>query len=139
MKADKMYFAEERRVWWTTYSNLELWFNSWEKTLLKLGFLEPDSSGKLNIPSEQLRNICDDERKLLEVSKTEITVSDTALGRAKARKEKELEQAALTMADEKWEQIVARWSEWKSLLDTTPDGGEDYELNLSLEGESGVV
>ena len=40
MKADKMYFAEERQVRWTTYSNLELWFNSWEKTLLELGFLE---------------------------------------------------------------------------------------------------
>ncbi len=48
MKADKMYFAEERQVRWTTYGNhLELWFNSWEKTLLELVFLEPDNSGKL--------------------------------------------------------------------------------------------
>jgi hypothetical protein len=40
MKADKMYFAEERRVRWTIFSNLELWFKSWEKTLLDLGLLE---------------------------------------------------------------------------------------------------
>ena len=33
----------------------------------------------------------DDERELLAASKTEISVIDTALGRAQARKEKELE------------------------------------------------
>jgi len=33
MKCDKLSFAEQRRVCWTTYANLELWFDSWEKTL----------------------------------------------------------------------------------------------------------
>ena len=35
MKAGKLNFAEDRRVRWTTYSNLELWFDSWERTLLE--------------------------------------------------------------------------------------------------------
>lgn len=79
----------------------------------------------------------EDERELLEASKTEIAVSDTALGRAKARKEKELELAALTMTDEKWEQIVARRNEQKASLEIRQTGGEHYEPNLSLEGEAG--
>ena len=57
MKSDKMYFAEERWVRWTTYSNLELWFSTWEKTLLDLGLLEQDEDGKVYIPSAQLRSI----------------------------------------------------------------------------------
>jgi len=35
-------FAEERRVRWTTYQNLELWFNTWERELLKLGLMQFD-------------------------------------------------------------------------------------------------
>ena len=57
MKADKMYFAEERRVRWTTYSNLELWVSTWEKTLLDLGLLEQGEDGKVYIPNPLLRNI----------------------------------------------------------------------------------
>ena len=79
----------------------------------------------------------EDERELLEASKAEIAVSDTALGRAKARKEKEIERAALTMTDEKWEQIVARRNEQKASLEIRQNGGEHYEPNLSLEGEAG--
>ena len=44
------------------------------------------------------------------------------------------------MADDKWEQMVAaRRESHESLLDTTPNAGDDYELNSSLEGEVGVV
>ncbi len=31
MSCDKLNFAEERRVRWTTYSNLQLWFGTWER------------------------------------------------------------------------------------------------------------
>ncbi len=38
MSAGKMRQAEERRVKWTTHSNLELWFDGWEKCLDDLFF-----------------------------------------------------------------------------------------------------
>jgi hypothetical protein len=72
MKADKMYFAEERRVRWTIFSNLELWFKSWEKTLLDLGLLEQDESGKLNIPKAQLRNILNFDKTCLSLDGSSI-------------------------------------------------------------------
>jgi hypothetical protein len=51
-------FAEERRVrCWTTYQNLELWFNTWERELLKLGLMELDDRGCPHIPSNKLRQI----------------------------------------------------------------------------------
>lgn len=73
MKADKIYFAEERRVRWTTYGNLDLWFNSWEKTLLELGLLEQDEAGKLNIPREQLRNISNFDQTCLSLDGSSIS------------------------------------------------------------------
>ena len=72
MKANKMYFAEERRVRWTTYGNLELWFSSWEKVLLELGFLEHDEAGKLYIPREQLRNILNFDETCLSLDGSSI-------------------------------------------------------------------
>lgn len=56
MKDDEIYFAEEWGVQWMAYNNLELQFNSWEKTLLDFGLLERDKSGKHYIPWAQLRN-----------------------------------------------------------------------------------
>jgi hypothetical protein len=50
-------FAEERRVRWTTYQNLELWFNTWERELLKLGLMEIDAQGLPHIPRDKLRQI----------------------------------------------------------------------------------
>ncbi len=38
--ARKMKHAEERQVKWTTYYNLDLWFDGWEKCLDELGFFE---------------------------------------------------------------------------------------------------
>ena len=39
----KLNFAEERRVCWTTYNNLDMWFNMWERELLKHGLMELDA------------------------------------------------------------------------------------------------
>ena len=36
MGSGKLSFAEERRVRWTTYQYLDLWFKTWERELLKL-------------------------------------------------------------------------------------------------------
>ena len=72
MKAEKMYFAEERRVKWTTFSNLELWFNSWEKTLRELGFLDTDDCGRRCIPTELLRNILNFDETCLSLDGSSI-------------------------------------------------------------------
>jgi len=72
MKADKLSFAEERRVRWTTFHNLELWFNSWEKSLHDLGLMEEDGSGKLIIPEHQLRNILNFDETCLSLDGSSI-------------------------------------------------------------------
>jgi hypothetical protein len=36
----KLHAAEERRIRWTTYQNLDLWFDSWERFLSDYGFGE---------------------------------------------------------------------------------------------------
>jgi hypothetical protein len=38
LKATKAKNAEERRIKWTTYINLDMWFENWISDLLKLGF-----------------------------------------------------------------------------------------------------
>ncbi len=43
MQVNKVKCAEERRVKWTTYQNLDLWFASWEKVLDDLEFFEVGS------------------------------------------------------------------------------------------------
>jgi hypothetical protein len=53
----KSSFAKERRVRWTTYQNLELWFNTWERELLKLGLMQLDVRGYPHIPRDKLRQI----------------------------------------------------------------------------------
>ncbi|KAL3771166.1 hypothetical protein ACHAWU_004789 [Discostella pseudostelligera] len=72
MKCDKLSFAEERRVRWTTYANLELWFDSWEKTLIDLGFMEDEGSGKYIIPEHQLRNIINFDETCLSLDGSSI-------------------------------------------------------------------
>jgi len=72
MKCDKLSFAEERRVRWTTYANLELWFDSWEKTLIDLGFMEDDGTGKYILPDRQLRNIINFDETCLSLDGSSI-------------------------------------------------------------------
>jgi len=57
MVAGKVKYAEEQRVKWTTFYNLDLWFSSWERSLDELGFFECDDSGERIIPDHKLRNI----------------------------------------------------------------------------------
>lgn len=58
MQVNKVKCAKERRVKWTTYQNLDLWFDSWEKVLDNLGFFEVDAAtGEKFIPPHKLRDI----------------------------------------------------------------------------------
>ena len=55
--AAEMNNVEERRILWTMYHNLMVWFENWKHILEDLGFAERDSSGELYIPQEQLPRI----------------------------------------------------------------------------------
>ncbi len=57
MSSGKLNFAKERRVRWTTYDNLDLWFNMWERELLRHGLAELDAQGRPHIPCNKLRQI----------------------------------------------------------------------------------
>ena len=39
--------VEDRQKQWTTYGNLNLWFDTWEKNLVKLGFAYRDDEEKM--------------------------------------------------------------------------------------------
>ena len=51
--------AEERRIKWTTYKNLSMWFDNWAKDLVELGFATwvDDVGGEIDIPPDQLVRI----------------------------------------------------------------------------------
>jgi hypothetical protein len=66
MSCDKLNFAEERYVRWTTYSNLQLWFGTWERQLTIHGFMENNERGQPFIPCDKLQRILNfDETSLL--------------------------------------------------------------------------
>jgi hypothetical protein len=46
---------EDSRIRWTTYKNLSLWFDNWERDLMELGFSYYDLiTNKVCTPEEQL-------------------------------------------------------------------------------------
>jgi hypothetical protein len=49
--------VEDRRLRWTTYANLKLWFDSWGRDLIELGFATGGENGKCIISEEQLSRI----------------------------------------------------------------------------------
>ncbi len=54
---EKLNCAEDRPVRWTTYQNLKLWFDSWEKFLVEFGFSTYDADGELVINKELMHRI----------------------------------------------------------------------------------
>ena len=46
--------VEDRRIRWTTYANLRLWFETWGEDLVELGFAHKDDDDKIIITHEQL-------------------------------------------------------------------------------------
>ena len=57
INASKLEYCEDCRIRWTIYKNINMWFDNWEKDLLRLGFAFEDDDGNVMIPDEQLRNI----------------------------------------------------------------------------------
>jgi len=57
LDASKMEYSEERRIRWTTWPNINSWFDNWEKDLVELGFAYYDEDEHLIIPDEMLANI----------------------------------------------------------------------------------
>ena len=73
MVAGKVQVAEERRVQWTTFHNLDLWFASWESTLDEYSFFEVDGSGQKIIPDHILQNILNFDKTSLSLDGSIIT------------------------------------------------------------------
>ena len=57
ISAKKESFQEGRRILWTTYTNISMWFDNWEADLVNLGFATVDSDGRVYIPDKQLKRI----------------------------------------------------------------------------------
>ena len=55
--ADKCQNAEVRRIQWTTYKNLKIWFENWSTDLLELGFATETMTGEHFIEESQLSRI----------------------------------------------------------------------------------
>jgi hypothetical protein len=55
--AQKADMAEDRRIGWTTYENLSLWFDNWENELLDQGFAHRNPDNQICIPPDRLKNI----------------------------------------------------------------------------------
>ena len=53
---DKTQTAEDRRIKWTTYTNIKMWFDNWARDLLELGFAKK-VDGMIVIKQDQLKNI----------------------------------------------------------------------------------
>ncbi len=52
--------VEEQRMHWTTFTNLNSWFNHWEENLVTLGFgmhLPGNSTLKVHVPNNQKERI----------------------------------------------------------------------------------
>ena len=59
---------------WTTFQNLDLWFDSWEKVLDELGFFEVDAAtGKKFIPKHKLKDIINFDETCLSLDGSTIT------------------------------------------------------------------
>ena len=78
---------------------------------------------KNKVPPAYERWTDDDERALLEASKDEIALGDTALGRVQRRKQNEVRRSIMNMTDAEWAEAVAlRESSFDLSQDSTADG-----------------
>ncbi len=66
-----MHIAEDRHVWWTTYTNIASWFDNWEWDLVELGFATRGDDGKVKIPENQLCFIINFDKICLSLDGTE--------------------------------------------------------------------
>ena len=64
---------EKRRVEWTTYSNLKLWFDMWKGFLLQQGFAHLPMNGE----SEEVVFFEDQERRIINLDETDLSLDRT--------------------------------------------------------------
>jgi hypothetical protein len=57
IKAEKINCAEDCCIRWTTFQNLELWFDSWETFVVEYGFATINTDGSLHFPDEMKARI----------------------------------------------------------------------------------
>ncbi len=71
--------AEQRRVMWTTHSNLQLWFDTWKDTLIELGFarLLTEEEKKDRSIAGELFFLKGQRRRILNVDETDGSLDNT--------------------------------------------------------------
>jgi hypothetical protein len=75
LNVSKEVVGELHRQVWTTYDNLEQWFDSWENTLVTLGFAFKDADkGDILISEEQKRRIVNMDKTTLSLNGSDGTV-----------------------------------------------------------------
>jgi len=57
IKAAKLNCAEDRRIRWMTYQNLDLWFDSWEVFVVEYGFATINQNGELHFDGKMKARI----------------------------------------------------------------------------------
>ena len=66
INAEKMNCAEDHRIRWTTYQNLDLWFDSWESFIVEYGFATISNDRSIHFPQNMKARILNmDETCLL--------------------------------------------------------------------------
>ncbi len=55
INAVKLNCAEDRRICWMTYQNLDLWCDSWEVFLVNYGFATVNTTGELVFDIEMMK------------------------------------------------------------------------------------
>ncbi len=63
--ADKLNCAEDCRIRWTTYQNLDLWFDSWEVFVVEYGFATINENGELIFDEELKKRIANLDKTCL--------------------------------------------------------------------------
>ena len=54
LDASKMEYCEDCRIRWTTWTNINAWFDNWERDSVELGFAFYNEQGQCIIPDEML-------------------------------------------------------------------------------------
>ena len=55
--AGKVNKVKDRRVLWTTYENIKLWFENWTRDIVELGFATEDDKVEIDVAKDQLARI----------------------------------------------------------------------------------
>jgi hypothetical protein len=57
INAEKLNCLEDCHIWWTTYQNLDLWFDCWDVFVVKYGFTTINSNSKLHLDEKMKKCI----------------------------------------------------------------------------------